>query len=162
MIEIKTDIAINRPLEEIFEFMADFDNDVHWWREVLESRRISGGKLGVGTTYWQKSRIMGRTSETTFEITEYELCKKVSIKTLTGPMPYIAGYIFEAAETGTRVTFSAKVKLAGLFKVAEPILACVLKKMTQANVGNLKRLLEASSKQYPITMPERTQARKGT
>lgn len=142
MIAIKTSIDIHASIDRVFAFMADFDNDVHWWREVRESRRTSEDGLGVGTTYWQKSRILGQTSESTFIITEYEENRRVSIQTLTGPLPYAASYIFEAGPDATRVTFSANILASGVLRLAEWVLARVLKTMTQTNFGHLKRLLE--------------------
>jgi carbon monoxide dehydrogenase subunit G len=142
--EIQTSVFIQCPPEKVFTFMTDFNNDIHWWKGVLESKRLSGDGLGVGTTYWQISQVVGRKLETTFEITEYEPYEKATLKTLSGPMPHTATFVFEPVEDGTKLTFVADVETGGLFRMAESVLAGLLKKMTQDNFGNLKALMEAN------------------
>jgi hypothetical protein len=43
---------IERPPEEVFEFVADFRNDVQWGQRFIEEvRQTSEGPLGVGTKF---------------------------------------------------------------------------------------------------------------
>ena len=50
MAQIKTTITINRPIEEVFAFVADVRNDIKWRSDVVESK-VTSGSLGVGATF---------------------------------------------------------------------------------------------------------------
>ena len=43
-------IVINRPIEEVFGFLSNLENDIKWRSEWVETRNTSGGPLGVGAT----------------------------------------------------------------------------------------------------------------
>lgn len=135
-------IVINRPLEYVFGFMANFDNDVLWWKEVQESKRLSTGDLGVGATFWQSSRMFGLGSETVFEIIGFEPNKTVRIQTLSGPLYYTAAYHFANLAGSTELTFSAHIQPGGLIRLFGPLVGIVLGRMSKTNFANLKLLLE--------------------
>ena len=48
-------VTIARPVEEVFGFLAHFENDRKWRTRVLEVAKVSGD--GVGATYRQ--RVLG-------------------------------------------------------------------------------------------------------
>ncbi len=50
---------------------------------------------------------------------------------------------FERVEGGTRVTLTLVGEPGGFFKLAEPLLVSMLKRQYQADLANLKDLMEA-------------------
>jgi hypothetical protein len=52
-------VVINRPVEQVFAFVSDLENDPLWTPGAV-MRRTSQGPLGVGTTFQQYDRFMGR------------------------------------------------------------------------------------------------------
>ena len=80
-------VVIERPLEEVFAFVADRENDALWAPVVTQTRKTSEGPLGVGTTYEQSGRFLGRNLEMIFEVTEYEPNRKIGLRlTTSGPL----------------------------------------------------------------------------
>ena len=86
---------------------------------------------------------MGRRIESTYEITQYEPSSKFGFKVISGPVPIAGSYSFESVEGGTKVNFTAEGDAGGFFKLAEPILARMVRRQVETDFGNLKDLLEA-------------------
>src|SRR5215208_1276216 len=59
-IQVDQSVVIERPLEEVFAFLADPENDAQWTPMVTETRKTSEGPLGVGTRYEQSGHFLGR------------------------------------------------------------------------------------------------------
>jgi hypothetical protein len=61
--------VINRPIEEVFAFLAAGTNDPKFSPRVLEIKK-SDGPVGVGTIFESKVKDAGMTTSRRFEITE--------------------------------------------------------------------------------------------
>ena len=88
MARIEHSVVINRPAEEIWAFMADAANNPQWISGLVESRQISDGPMGSGTTIRNVGRFLGRQIESTYEITEWEPYKRGSVQSTSGPIPF--------------------------------------------------------------------------
>jgi hypothetical protein len=64
--------VIERPVEAVFALAANPQNDPLWSPVVAEARQTSLGSLGIGTTFQQVLRLLGRRLEITFEVTGFE------------------------------------------------------------------------------------------
>ena len=144
MIRLENSIVINKPVEEVFEYMANSENNPQWQSSAQEVVKTSDGPIGVGTTYSSVSQLLGKRLESVVEYTAYEPNKTVAGKVTSGPIPFQFETTFEpAAEGGTKVTSSGRGDAGGFFKLAEPLVARMLKRQTETNTANLKDLLEA-------------------
>ncbi len=61
-------VTIERPAEDVFAFLADFENVPTWNYAIEETTKTSSGPVGVGTIYRQ-TRSIPRRSEEGFEVT---------------------------------------------------------------------------------------------
>ena len=146
MIKVELSVVINRPIEEVFAFTTDLEKMTEWVGELQESKNISAGPVGVGTTFTNVVKIVGRRLELNHEVTEYEPNRKLRFKSTSGgPISSDVGFTFESVEGGTRVAFVGGGEGSGLFKIAEPLLGRTLKRQWETNVANLKDLLEAQA-----------------
>ncbi len=64
--------TIERPIEEVFEYVSTPENDPTWVSASLRHERTSPGPMRVGTTTEEDVRFLGRTATYTWEVTEYE------------------------------------------------------------------------------------------
>jgi hypothetical protein len=72
MVEIEHAIVIARPIGDVFGFTTDVAN---WTRTNPSNRDVcltSASPLGQGSTFRVVMQVMGRLSETRFEVTAYE------------------------------------------------------------------------------------------
>lgn len=143
MVKVETSIVIKRPVEEVFEFMVNAENDLQWLAGTLESEQTSEGPVGVGTTSRSVSTFLGKRLESSDEITEYEPNKKVASKSTSGTIPIEGSYTFESVEGGTKVVLRGQGDISGVFKLAEPLVARAAQRQFEGNFATLKDILEA-------------------
>jgi len=143
MVEVEASIVIKRPVEEVFEFLANAANSSQWQSGVLESEQTSEGAVGVGTTSRSVSTFLGKRLESVNEITEYEPNMKVASKSTSGTIPIEGSYTFESVEGGTKVVLRGQGDVSGVFKLAEPLVARAAQRQFEGNFATLKDILEA-------------------
>ena len=83
MLEFENTIRIDRPVEEVFAFLSDFENIPKWNYYVLEVRQLSEGSIGVGTTYHQ----VRKSDQQDLRVIEFEPGHTVAVKTLPQSSP---------------------------------------------------------------------------
>jgi len=143
MARAEASIVINRPVEDVWEYVEDPANAPEWHSGVLESEKISQGPTGVGTTYRAVIMFLGRRLEGTLEVTEYELHKRVRTKMTMGPLSFEETRIFEPVEGGTRFTIIGEGELRGFFRFADPIVWRMAQRDMEGSLAQLKGMLEA-------------------
>lgn len=141
--KLEQSILIERALEEVFAYVSNPVNDAEWVAGRVESLQTSTGPLGIGTTILVTNKFLGRQFSQTIEATEYEVNRKVSYKSITGPLPVSDHRIFERAGTATLVTLQLDGEPGGFFKLADPILAVLGRKQFETDLASLKTILEA-------------------
>src|SRR4051794_17775873 len=106
------EIVVDRPVGEVYEFLANAENDAQWRPGVVEIRRASGE--GVGTVYRQAVKgPMGRSIDADIETTDLVPNELIAFRTRTGPVRPTGRYELAAAGDGTRVRFRLDAELAG-------------------------------------------------
>jgi uncharacterized protein YndB with AHSA1/START domain len=136
-------VRIDRPVEDVFAFLADFENIPKWNYAIVETHRLSEGPVGVGTTYRQVRSVPSR-SEETFEVTEFEPNRRLAIHGGFGPLEGTMTYDLEPDDGGTRLTNSAQLEGRGLAKLAAPLASGRIAEAVSENLTALKQLLESS------------------
>lgn len=146
MARAEVSAVVSRPIEEVFSFAADLENDPKWHPRCLESKRTTEGPLGVGTKYREVYNFMGRL-EILMEITEFEPNKKVAFKgTPTGgPMAPQDVITFQQVEGGTRVTYLTTPVVRGLFKLLDPLMSLMASRELQRIMAKLEPALASRS-----------------
>lgn len=142
MITVKSSTTVNQPAGDVFAFVNDQANAQLWLSGLLETRPTSESH-GVGYTWVDVMEVFGRRVETEFELTEFEPDQKMAFKSIRGSFPISGVYTFEPHGESTTVTFDLEGEPGGFFRLAEPLLSRMLQRQWDANLGNLKDILEA-------------------
>jgi uncharacterized membrane protein len=142
MAKIEASIVIDRPVEEVFAYMMDVKNWLHWHSGMLEAEQSSEGPPGVGTTYRGVIESLGRRMEWTSEVTAYEQYRRMEQRIDSGPMSVEEIITFEPVEGGTKLALAGEGETGGIFKLAEPLVSRRMQKEMEANLANLKNILE--------------------
>lgn len=143
MFRLEHSVVINRPIEQVFEYVTNIENAPKWKSRLLEIKRTSEGPVGVGTTQTSVGHFLMWRPQTNVEITEYAPNRKVGFKTTSGPVSAMGEFTFESVEGGTRVTLVAGMKPTGFLKLLGPILARWPQSHLETECAKLKELLEA-------------------
>jgi len=142
---ITQSVTVDRPVQEVWDFISNFENTTRWSRGVLEARQTSDGPLGIGSTLQTVVKVFGRRRTAHYLVTEYEPNHAFAFEVTSGPMTSRARYSVKPAGAGTRLTASGEAEATGLYKLLAPILIRVLKRHSEDDLANVKRLLEASA-----------------
>jgi uncharacterized protein YndB with AHSA1/START domain len=59
MIHLEGELTINRPVETVFDFIADARNEPRYNSHILQAEKISDGPIGAGTRFRNETRSMG-------------------------------------------------------------------------------------------------------
>ena len=138
MLEFENTIRIERPIQEVFAFLSDFENVPKWNYYVLEVRQLSDGAIGIGTTYHQ----VRKTDEQDFRITEYEPNHKVGVRTLPQSSPDLEmRFTLHDEDGATRIVDKWKLDL-GRPAFLERLAGAKVKSAVAENLEKLKQLLE--------------------
>jgi uncharacterized protein YndB with AHSA1/START domain len=100
-------VVIDRPIDAVFAFLADGENDPKFSPRVLEIRKTTDGPPGVGTVYESTVKDAGMKTHRKFELTEFEAPTKIrwAERSKNAVTATEGGYDLEPAGDGqTRVT----------------------------------------------------------
>ncbi len=103
MATIETSISIGKPVEQVFEYLTDVQNQKS--RSPMITEIVMDGAPAVGKQYTIKMNVMGRTMETVNEIVGLEPNKLFAVKTLARPpaSPVTNTYTLVAEGGGTKL-----------------------------------------------------------
>jgi uncharacterized membrane protein len=138
VLEFENTIRIDRPVDEVFAFLSDFENIPKWNYYVLEVKQLSEGLIGIGTTYHQ----VRKTDEQYFRITEFEPNQTVAVETLPQSSPALQ-MRFTLHEEGDTTRIRDEWKLdTGRPAIFERLARGRVKSAVAENLAKLKELLE--------------------
>ena len=142
MVTIEASVDINRPIEEVWAYVTDPTKAPQWSSMTLESTAEGTGPIGLGSRIRGIGKFLGRRLETTSEVTQYDPPSKFAMRVVSGGDLEIERQLEPILE-GTRYRSRLVGDSGGLFKLAEPIVAALMKRTVETDLQTLKALLEA-------------------
>jgi len=142
MIKFEKSVLINRPQQEVFDFVTNLSNDPKWQSSIESVEQVSDGPIGVGSTWRYVTKLLGRKNETEIQMTSYDPPHQSHVKAVSGPIPFENTHTFKEQNGGTLLTFTGQAEIGGFFKMAEGLAGKQLEKQIEADAAALKRLLE--------------------
>jgi carbon monoxide dehydrogenase subunit G len=143
---LEISIKINKPVEKVFEFITNLDN------QKKLSSYITGVQvsepLKVGTKYKIQTTSMGHVIETMNEVVSFEPNKKFGVKTFAAPpaSDVTNTYILEKDGEGTKLTMQMDAVLTPSGMPNMPGMEDVMKKQMmagfEATMNTLKKAIE--------------------
>jgi hypothetical protein len=76
---IAGEIIIRRPVEDVFDFVADERNETRYNAHMLRVEKISDDPIGVGTRFQAELKTMGRTMPMVVEFTGFGATATASV-----------------------------------------------------------------------------------
>ena len=143
MFKYEKSIFINRPQQEVFDFVTDLSNDPSWQSSIESVEQVSDGPIGVGSTWRYVGKFLGRKNETEIQMTSYEPPRQSTVKAVSGPIPFENTHKFQKQDGGTLLTFVGQAEIGGFFKMAEGLAGKQIEKQLETDAAALKKLLEA-------------------
>lgn len=143
MAHIEGEIAIDRPVDEVFDFVADERNEPRYNPRIIRAQKTSSGPIGTGTTFKAQTMTMGRPVEMTIETTAYDRPRRLESSTWLSMMDIHGTLTFDPRPDGTLMRWSWEVEPRGLLKLMRPVIAWRGKRQEEIVWTGLKHFLEA-------------------
>jgi len=139
-IRIEEVVATERPLSDVFAYVADFTKVAEWDPGIRSSTRVSGDG-GIGTRYQVEATFAGRVVPMTYEIVEREDLKRVVLRGTAPTAEAIDDICFEADGGGTRITYRAEFTLKGALRFFALLLRPVFIRLGKKAMAGLEATL---------------------
>jgi uncharacterized protein YndB with AHSA1/START domain len=145
MVRIEGEIVIDRPVEEVFDFVADERNEPRFNPQMRRAEKISNGPIGRGTRFRAEMVSMGRPVEMEIEFTGFERPRRLASTTHMSSMDIQYTLTFEPVPEGTRMGWAGDLEPRGIFKLIGPMVARMGLRQERRIWTGLKRLLEGGT-----------------
>jgi ligand-binding SRPBCC domain-containing protein len=137
-------IEINRPLQEVFDYVSDVGNFPEWTAHTLEVLKDTPGPPQQGDEFTLVIKSVGRRFETPYERTSYEPNRRYTDRAVGGPVPNQQWvYTFQEEPGGTRLTRAVEAEPGGFLKLLEPLQKRTVQRQLRKDLQTLKDQLEA-------------------
>lgn len=142
MAHVRRSIVVPTPIEQAFDYVADFSTTAQWDPGIAEARRIGEGMIGVGTRFRVISRFLGREVELVYTIAEYERPTRVVLKGGNDEVRSVDTITFAATGEGTRIAYDARLSLKGIQRLADPALQVAFEVIGRRALAGLEAALD--------------------
>lgn len=142
MIRLTETVTTQRPLAEVFAYVADFTTTAEWDPGIRASTLRSGDGT-VGSVYDVRATFLGREVPMTYEVVEYARDERIVIR---GEAPTVTAVdTIEVAQPDgpTVVTYSAQFTLKGPIRFLEPLLRPLFGRLGRKALQGLDAVLNA-------------------
>ena len=141
MIDLEDSVFIHQPINKVFEYVTDFENNPQWQTGIVTTEVTSTAPFGKGSTYSCVNRFLGFRFESEGIIAEYEPNKICSYRFTSGSVSGESSFVFETVNGGTKFTTRGKLKLKNL-KLAGFLVNRKARRQVHSDLKRLKRILE--------------------
>ena len=129
--------TIDRPADEVFAFVSDASNNPRWQRGMRSCEWTSPPPIGVGSTYRQEAKFLGRTVVTEFEVVDHEPGRSITIRSTSGPFPItVRRSVTPTDGSTTRVEAVIGGDPGRFFRIAGPLLQRLAQRSVTGEPGD--------------------------
>jgi uncharacterized membrane protein len=141
-LDFTSSIEIDRPADEVFDYIADFENNPKWQGGMRSCSWTSEQTKVVGSTYVQVAAFLGRRIHTHFVVTEYEPGRTISIESTQSTFPIqVTRSVEPLGDHRCRVTAHVRGQPKGLLK----LFSGMVKNSVRNDYAALKAILESGA-----------------
>lgn len=134
------EIVIRRPVEEVFDFVADERNVYD--PTIVHVEKLTAGPVGPGTRFRSESRGMGGTVPMTVEVTAHERPRRLVSRTHSPVVDIDSTLGFEPFDGGTRLRWESELRPRGMLRMLARVMPSLAERRQAEIFGRLKLRLE--------------------
>ena len=138
---VNSTVYIERPIGEVFTFVADPSNDLRWRGELLSSQVEGDVHDGLGTHVRQVVAYQGRTACLNLEVTASEPDSRICVRARGGVSAH--GCLdLRPDGTGTLLQASITIELKGDEAMLERYVRQAVEQAAETDLARLREVLE--------------------
>jgi carbon monoxide dehydrogenase subunit G len=143
MTRLDRSIETRLAVDEAFAFVADFANAMRWDPGVASSEALDQGPVGLGSRYRLGVRLGSRVAPMEYRITAFEPPKRVVLAGEGSGITAVDDIRFTPSGAGTRIDYTADIRLGGLLRLAQPFLGRAFDSLGRNAVEGMRATLDA-------------------
>jgi uncharacterized protein YndB with AHSA1/START domain len=146
MIETQASVTIDRPVQEVFDYVTEPANEPRWQFDVIEVSWANGGPLRVGSRLRRVVKFMGRRN-LDIEVTALVPPRRVDLQTRSGaPFGLRPLITYQLEDQGSQTRFTRRVLMSpsGAGKLMEPMMRAMVPRYNRRFLAALKERLEGA------------------
>jgi ligand-binding SRPBCC domain-containing protein len=143
VVDVRTEIEIDRPREDVAAYAANPDNATAWYENIKAVHWNSAKPLAVGSRIVFAARFLGKQLDYVYEVKELDPGERFVMATAEGPFPMETTYAWEDTEDGgTKMSLRNRGQPRGFSRVTAPFLVRAMRRANQRDLRRLKEALE--------------------
>ena len=135
-------ILIDRPVEEVFDVVADQTLEPSYNPSMTASRQVTDGPVGVGTHFLATVLVRGRPTDVDIEVTRFERPHVLGSRSTMAGSTVVGEVRMGPVATGTRFSWDWDVTVAGPAKAFSPLVSAIGRRQELTIWTGFKRHLE--------------------
>ena len=141
--QLVADIEIERPVEEVFEFVADARNDPRWCPRVLSCEQVEGDGPAAGARFEALHRpTLRRRHIRSIETVEFDPPRRIVWRQTDEVGAFTITYELDTSADGTRLVQRDEID----WRIARPFVPLgsrIVRRHMRDQLATLKRVLES-------------------
>lgn len=142
MAGIEGEITIGRPVDVVFDYVADQSNEPQYNAGMIRAQKVGNAPIGRGTRFRSAVRSAGRTAEMLIEITDYDRPRLLATTTTMKQADIDYVLRFEPIADGTRMRWAGRFRPKGALRLLGPLIIWLGRRQEQRIWQSLKQHLE--------------------
>ena len=154
MIDAQRQVVVDAPADAVFAYLADFTTTTQWDPGTVSCELLEGD-TGVGSTYRNVSKLLGRTSELTYTTVEREEGRRLHFRGHNEMFTGNDRLSLSPSGAGTEVTYDADFEFHGLARLAIPVVATYFPLLAAKVIRQIEAAMRTKSGAVSDASPKR-------
>ena len=144
-VDVRAEILIARPREEVAGYAMDARNDPRWIGGIQTAEILGGSEIRQGTHVTRVARFLGRRIEYVNEVVDHSPPARLAMRSVKAPFPMEVTYEFEERDGGTLARIHVRGDAGRFYGLAAPLLSRAVRRSISRDLASLRSLLEGQS-----------------
>jgi hypothetical protein len=145
MPRIAGEIIIGRPVDVVFDYVADQTNEPEYNPRMVLAEKITEGPVGKGTRFRSAVAAGQRPAQMLIEYTGYDRPRQLQSEIRMNQAEFSYQLTFEPALGGTRMRWAGQIRPKGGWRIAGPLIQWLGTRQERRIWTAMKRQLETGS-----------------
>jgi len=134
-------LVVGKPVDEVFTYLSDFTTTTEWDPATVRTIRLAGDG-GIGTTYRNVSRFLGREAHLDYRVVDLRPDELIQLRGENKTLVATDTMALRSRPNGTEIVYTAAFDLKGAAKVVGPLLRPAFVRLVDRGADGLRSRLE--------------------